>query len=96
MVAAPLKGCEGNCGPAESNGSLPLGYDSRHLQADCQEPGSAPEPYARQSSMGYLYPFLLLVLLFNGHLPTNCLLMEEALHLYAAFLRLHICPVCIY
>jgi len=32
-------------------------YDSRHLQADCQEPGSAPEPYVRQSSrpMGYLY-----------------------------------------
>jgi len=28
-------------------------YDSRHLQADCQEPGSAPEPYARQLSMGY-------------------------------------------
>jgi len=22
-------------------------YDSRHLQADCQEPGSAPEPYDR-------------------------------------------------
>jgi len=33
-------------------------YDSRHLQADCQEPGSAQEPYARQSSMGYLYLFL--------------------------------------
>ena len=31
--------------------------DSRHLQADCQEPGSAPEPYARQSSMDYLYTF---------------------------------------
>ena len=30
-------------------------YDSRHLQADCREPGSAPEPYARQSSTGYLY-----------------------------------------
>jgi len=30
-------------------------YGSRHLQADCQEPGLAPEPYARQSSMGYLY-----------------------------------------
>jgi len=29
--------------------------DSRYLQADCQEPGSAPEPYARLSSMGYLY-----------------------------------------
>ena len=28
-------------------------YNSRHLQADCQEPGSAPEPYARKSSMGY-------------------------------------------
>ena len=23
-------------------------YDLRHLQADCKEPGSAPEPYARQ------------------------------------------------
>jgi len=29
-------------------------YDSRHLQADCKEPGSAPEPHAWQSSMGYL------------------------------------------
>ena len=33
-------------------------YDSRHVQADCQEPGSAPEPYARLSSMGYLYLFV--------------------------------------
>ena len=32
-------------------------YDSSHLQADCQEPGSAPEPYPRQLSMGYLYLF---------------------------------------
>jgi len=38
-------------------------YDSRHLQADCQEPGSAPEPYARQSRMGNLY-----VLHSNGYL----------------------------
>ena len=22
-------------------------YDSRHLQVDCQKPGSAPEPYAQ-------------------------------------------------
>jgi len=29
-------------------------YDFRLLQADCQEPGSAPEPYGGQSSMGYL------------------------------------------
>jgi len=28
-----------------------------NLQADCQEPGSAPEPNARQSIMGYLYAF---------------------------------------
>ena len=40
-------------------------YDSRHLQADCQEPGSAPEPYARQSSMGYLYLFRIRILLRN-------------------------------
>ena len=33
-------------------------YDSGNLQADCQEPGSAPVSYAWQSSMGYLYPFL--------------------------------------
>jgi len=33
-------------------------YDSRHLQADCQEPGLAPEPYARQSSMGYPYLYI--------------------------------------
>jgi len=30
-------------------------YDSRHLQADCQELRSAPELYARQSSMGCLF-----------------------------------------
>ena len=36
-------------------------YDSRHLQADCQEPGSAPEPYARQSSTGYLYIYWAVV-----------------------------------
>jgi len=33
-------------------------YDSCHLHADCREPGSAPEPYARSvMSMGYLYLF---------------------------------------
>jgi len=34
-----------------------LVYNTHHLQADCYEPGSAPEPYARQSSTGYLYLF---------------------------------------
>ena len=32
-------------------------YDSRHLQADYQELGSAPELFVRQSSIGYLYFF---------------------------------------
>ena len=30
-------------------------YDSRHLQADYQEPGSAPEPYVR-------FTFLLVII----------------------------------
>jgi len=30
-------------------------YDSCHLQADCQGPASAPESYARYSSIGYLF-----------------------------------------
>ena len=43
-----LKGCGGNCRPmAESNGSLRWVCDLCHLQADCQEQGSAPGPYAR-------------------------------------------------
>jgi len=33
-------------------------YDSLHPQADCQEPGSAPEHYARKLSMGYLYLYV--------------------------------------
>ena len=42
LVAAPLRVAGVTAGLAESNGSLRLVYDSRHLQADCQEPGSAP------------------------------------------------------
>jgi len=42
-------------------------YDSRHLQADCQEPGSAPEPYARQSLPFYYraYPSILVFSIFS-------------------------------
>ena len=47
LVAALLRVAGVTAGLAESNGSLPPGYDSRHMQADCLEPGSAPEPYAR-------------------------------------------------
>jgi len=46
-------------------------YDSRHLQADCQEPGSAPEPYARYSSMGYLYFFYQLIQVVLEKRPLN-------------------------
>ena len=47
LVAALLRVAGVTAGLAESNGSLPPGFDSRHLQADCQEPASASEPYAR-------------------------------------------------
>jgi len=43
-------------------------YDSRHLQADCREPGSAPEPNARQPSTGYLYLFYV----YRGHCQSRC------------------------
>jgi len=49
LVAALLTVAGVTAGVAESNGSLVAYrrvYDSHHLQADCQEPGSAPEPYA--------------------------------------------------
>ena len=55
LVAAVLRVARVTAGLEESNGAYRLVDDSHHLQADCQEPGSAPEPYARQSSMGYLY-----------------------------------------
>ena len=45
LVAALLRVAGVTAGLMESNGSRI--YDSRHLQADCREPGSAPEPYAR-------------------------------------------------
>ena len=48
LVAALLRAARVTAGLSESNGSLLPGlYDSRHLQTDCQEPGSAPESYAR-------------------------------------------------
>jgi len=65
MVAALLRVAGVTAGLAESNGSL-LPGDSRHLQADCQEPGSAPEPYARKSSMGYLFAIVNNVFFLRG------------------------------
>jgi len=48
LVAALLRVARVTAGLAESNmAAYRRVYDSCHLQADCQEPGSAPEPYAR-------------------------------------------------
>jgi len=47
LVAALLRVVRVTTGLAEINAAYRRVYDSRHLQADCQEPGSAPEPYAR-------------------------------------------------
>ena len=32
-------------------------YDSHHLQTDCQEPGSAPEPYDRPNRVWATFTF---------------------------------------
>jgi len=40
-------------------------YDSRHLQADCQQPGSAPEPYALRSALVWATFTFLPYLLFS-------------------------------
>jgi len=55
IVAALLRVARVTVGLAESDSSLPPVCDSCNLQADCQEPGSTPEPYARQLSMGYVF-----------------------------------------
>jgi len=56
-------------------------YDSRRLQTDCQEPGSAPEPYARLSSMGYL---------LLAAQQTRCQTLSRSWHaLFASFSRVN-------
>ena len=60
-------------------------YDLRHLLADCQEPGSAPVPYARYSSMGYLYLY---------HFNQLLKIVSEALLL--TYLQIYPCVYVIY
>ena len=43
LVAALSRVARVTAGLVESNGSLPPVLTQRHLQADCQEPGLAPE-----------------------------------------------------
>jgi len=47
LVAALLRVARVTAGLAERMAAYRWVYDSRHLQADCPELGSAPEPYAR-------------------------------------------------
>jgi len=47
LVASLLRVARVTMSLTESNGAYRRVYDSRHLHADCQEPGSAPEPYGR-------------------------------------------------
>jgi len=42
-------------------------YDSRHLQADCQEPGSAPETLRSVTEYGLSLPFYLYTLVRKWH-----------------------------
>jgi len=72
LAAALLWVAGVTAGLAENNGSYRLVYDSRHLQADCQESGSAPEPYARHSSMGYLYLFTFRFTGFRVNITVIC------------------------
>ena len=47
LVAALLRVARVTADLAEVMAAYRWVYDSRHLQADCREPGSALEPYAR-------------------------------------------------
>jgi len=61
-------------------------YDSHHLQADCQESGSALEPYARQSSMGYLFTFT-----FHGFSTARQYARAVCAVVECPFVRLSVC-----
>ena len=58
-------------------------YDSHHLQSDCQEPGSAPEPYARYRVWA-TFTFL-----------HGCNQQTDRPH-YICSNRLHICTLCVW
>jgi len=47
FVAALLRVAGVTAGLAERMAAYGRVYDSRHLQADCQKPESAPEPYTQ-------------------------------------------------
>jgi len=59
LVAALLRVASVTECLVESMPAYRLVYDSRHLQADCQEPGSAPEPYVTSQVWATLYLLLI-------------------------------------
>ena len=73
-------------------------YHSHHLQADCQELGSALEPYAWQSSMGYLYLFLPMMRLMQlcafGCSPNHLLCIGPTLRLNLKVVETVVCFAC--
>jgi len=53
-------------------------YDSHHLQADCQELRSAPEPYAQSSSMSYLTLILEIWLMWTVCVCVSCVCVSDS------------------
>jgi len=61
-----------------------LVYNSRHLQADCQEPGSAPEPYAIEYGLPlpfyycyYYFGFLIIIIIIGcKQMSSHCLCLN--------------------
>jgi len=45
-------------------------YDSRHLQADCQEPGSVPEPYTLGNQVWATFTFFKVT--YPGNFKVIC------------------------
>ena len=71
-------------------------YDSRHLQADCQ---SAPEPYTRQSSIGYLYlhSFYAMLIYSSGTRKKSnaCALLYIRESVVSVGVEAHVTTVCV-
>jgi len=63
-------------------------YDSHHLQADCKEPGSAPETYDSVIEYGLPLPFLMY---YSEYVFTCCWLIARRFVLSTFYLGA-LCP----
>jgi len=57
-------------------------YDSRHLQADCQEPGSAPEPFRLPFTFYIIALFYIIVIL----LPSLITILGQCMEIDCLYL----------